>query len=217
MNLVDVFASRLRSRKWIWVELPASRTSERFRPCALIKKALVVLSVLHAATAWAQDVQWRTKFGTEGGAEAQGVAADGTGVYVAGDNHGTFPGEPSAGGGPAETDAFVCRYDGAGAQVWCRQFGTAVEAVARGVAADGTGVYVAGHDSLSKVGIPPPPTSLPTLVDPVPDPTACPHPCLLVGSGITVDADKLATLGRQVNGVAADGPLREEFFILTLA
>jgi len=157
MNLVDVFASRLRSRKWIWVELPASRTSERFRPCALIKKALVVLSVLHAATAWAQDVQWRTKFGTEGGAEAQGVAADGTGVYVA------------------------------------------------------------GHDSLSKVGIPPPPTSLPTLVDPVPDPTACPHPCLLVGSGITVDADKLATLGRQVNGVAADGPLWEEFFILTLA
>jgi hypothetical protein len=68
------------------------------------------------------------------------VAADGS-VYVAGATVGTFPGQTSAG----SVDAFVRKYDAAGAEVWTRQFGTTSGDQARGVAvaADGS-VSVAG-------------------------------------------------------------------------
>ena len=89
----------------------------------------------------ATGLLWTHEFGTAAYDEARGVAADGFGVYVAGSTNGAFPGETSAG----TTDAFLRKYDTAGNVVWTRQFGTSAGEEARGVAADSSGVYVAGH------------------------------------------------------------------------
>src|SRR5262249_57141270 len=69
-----------------------------------------------------------------------GVAAAASGVTVVGDTGGTLPGQVSAGGG----DAFVRTYDADGNELWTQQFGTDSNDGAFGVAADATGVYVAG-------------------------------------------------------------------------
>src|SRR5262249_45987744 len=53
---------------------------------------------------------------------------------------GIFPGQTSA----DQADAFVRKYDASGNELWTRQFGTAGIDVAHAVAADATGVYVAG-------------------------------------------------------------------------
>src|SRR5205085_2866670 len=83
---------------------------------------------------------WTRQFGT-GGADCVGaVAVDASGVYVAGYTHGTLPGQSSAG----DEDAFVRKYDAAGNELWTRQFGAFGTERAFGVAADGSGVYVAG-------------------------------------------------------------------------
>src|SRR5262249_59490266 len=72
---------------------------------------------------------------------AFGVAVDASGVYVAGDTDGTLPGQTGAGG----RDAFVRKYDGAGNQLWTRQFGTSgFFDSALGVAVDASGGFVAG-------------------------------------------------------------------------
>ena len=88
---------------------------------------------------------WTRQFGSAGRTEALGVAVDGTGnVYVAGHNSLNLPGQISAGG----FDAFVRKYDSAGNELWTRQFGSAGDDRATGVAAaDGAGnVYVAGFN-----------------------------------------------------------------------
>ena len=90
--------------------------------------------------------QWTRQFGSvtaSGFAEADaalGVAADASGVYVAGIVGGASPGQTSTG----ESDAYVRKYDAAGNEVWTRQFGTADEDGASGVCVDASGVYVAG-------------------------------------------------------------------------
>ena len=86
---------------------------------------------------------WIRQFGTDGTEYAWSVAADATGVYVAGHTEGQFPGQAKA-GGPDDLDAFLRRYDLDGNLLWTRQFGTADEDRAYGVAADGTGVVVTG-------------------------------------------------------------------------
>jgi hypothetical protein len=67
--------------------------------------------------------------------QANSVAADASGVYVAGT---TFNSSGSA------NNAFVLKYDGSGSLLWKREWGGAGYDVAFSVAADVSGVYVAG-------------------------------------------------------------------------
>ena len=85
------------------------------------------------------NVSWTQQFGTSGYDYASGLAADATGVYVAGTTSGSFPGETLQG----STDGFVRKYDVRGDVLWTRQFGTSTYAAALAVAAD-AGVYVTG-------------------------------------------------------------------------
>lgn len=95
---------------------------------------------------------WTQRFGTSIGITifAHGIAADATGIYVAGSTFGTLPGEPNAGG----SDAFVRKYDFDGQELWTQQFGSAGLDVASGVTVDGTGVYVTGTTDGTFVGQP---------------------------------------------------------------
>lgn len=92
---------------------------------------------------------WTRQFGTARADDALGVAVDSSGVYVAGRTEGTLPGQTSAGG----FDAFVRKYDLNGNELWTRQFGSGTRPSlspfdsAQAVAADSTGVYVAGFVS----------------------------------------------------------------------
>jgi len=86
------------------------------------------------------DVLWTRQFGTSSDDFANGVATDGSNVYVAGQTAGTFPGQTYAG----SYDAFVRKYDVSGGALWTRQFGTTREERALGVSADMSSVYVAG-------------------------------------------------------------------------
>jgi len=83
---------------------------------------------------------WTRQFGTTGRDQVSGVAVNASGVYVTGFTEGTLPGQISVG----NTDAFVRKYDASGNVVWTRQFGSAPYAVASGVTADASGVFVAG-------------------------------------------------------------------------
>ncbi len=84
---------------------------------------------------------WIRQLGTSEYDLTKGVVSDASGgVYVAGQTNGTLGGQ-SVGG----FDAWLAHYDGAGNQVWIRQFGTSsweyVYAVARDILG---GVYVTG-------------------------------------------------------------------------
>lgn len=84
---------------------------------------------------------WTRQFGTAFPDAASGLALDGTGIYVSGQTGGAFSGETSFG----QADVFLRKYDFDGNVLWTRQFGTADNDINRGgVAADATGIYVAG-------------------------------------------------------------------------
>jgi hypothetical protein len=93
----------------------------------------------------AGNARWTRQFGAgqTGAASASGVAVDATGaVYVAGWVQGALPGAAPAGLG----DAFLRKYDAAGAEVWTRQFGGAAHDQATTVKVDTVGdVYLAGQ------------------------------------------------------------------------
>jgi hypothetical protein len=91
---------------------------------------------------------WTREVGTAGDDVVNAVAADSSGVYVAGVTDGTFPGATNAG----HEDAFLQKYDTNGNLLWTQQFGTANQDVADGVAVDSTGVYVAGSTAGSLDG-----------------------------------------------------------------
>lgn len=102
-----------------------------------------------AADAWvrkynsAGTAQWTRQFGAGSFAAALGVAVDGTDVYVVGVTDNALPGQTNGGG--FLDDAFVRKYNSAGTILWTRQFGTADNDSATGVAVDGNGkVYVTG-------------------------------------------------------------------------
>jgi hypothetical protein len=77
---------------------------------------------------------WTRQFGTAGSDIATAAAADGNGVYVAG-NTVSVP-----------SDTFVRRYDSNGNLLWNRQFGTLFGGeVTEAAAADSTGVYITGR------------------------------------------------------------------------
>jgi hypothetical protein len=90
---------------------------------------------------WTRQFGTDSVFGTFGGDEANSIAVDATGVYVVGTTAGALPGQTNAG----TMDAFVRKYDLDGTELWTRQFGTAGGDDGNGVAADGSGVYVAGR------------------------------------------------------------------------
>jgi hypothetical protein len=78
---------------------------------------------------------WSRQIGTTARDEAHGVAPDGAGgVYICGFTAGGLSG-PSAG----NFDTWLARYDGAGNQIWIRQFGTTANDGAYGVTPDGVG------------------------------------------------------------------------------
>ena len=83
---------------------------------------------------------WTQQFGTTSFDVANTIAVDATGVYVAGNTGGAIPGQVMVGSG----DAFVRKYDTAGAELWTRQFGATSSTEAFAIAVDATGVYVGG-------------------------------------------------------------------------
>src|SRR5206468_278053 len=92
------------------------------------------------------DIDWLRQFGSysnpgPGQDPARSVVADGN-VYVVGDiPFAALPGQTSAG----DADAYVRKYDASGTELWTRQFGTADDDLANGIAVDGSGVYVTGY------------------------------------------------------------------------
>ncbi|TLZ70454.1 MAG: hypothetical protein E6K10_07935 [Methanobacteriota archaeon] len=96
-------------------------------------------------------IMWTRQFGTAGGDNAYGVTLDASGVYVAGDTTGTFPGETNAG----ISDVFLRKYDADGAVLWTHQFGTSGSDVYLNnaccltgpIAVDASGMYLAGSTS----------------------------------------------------------------------
>src|SRR2546425_1032036 len=66
------------------------------------------------------NVLWTRQFGSSDFDQADNVAVDASGAYVAGVTAGAFPGQTSAG----SADAFVIKYDTSGNVLWTRQFGS---------------------------------------------------------------------------------------------
>src|SRR5207248_3308146 len=84
------------------------------------------------------NVQWTRQFG---GTQvpfvspydyANGVAADASGMYAAGDTTAVLPGQTNTGG----SDVYVRKYDPDGNLLWTREFGTAADESGNGVAVD---------------------------------------------------------------------------------
>lgn len=88
--------------------------------------------------------RWVHQFGTEADDEVLGAAVDADGnVWLVGATAGDL-----AGAGAGGVDAFVRKLDGDGLVLWTRQFGTAAEDVATGVAVDEAGNgFVVGFTS----------------------------------------------------------------------
>jgi outer membrane protein assembly factor BamB len=101
----------------------------------------ILFTLLTAAPSTGQDISWITQFGTPGVDETLASAADASGVYVAGNTTLALEGQSSTGG----VDAFLRKYDRAGALQWTVQFGTPLNDFGQDVAVDATGVYVVGQ------------------------------------------------------------------------
>jgi hypothetical protein len=88
---------------------------------------------------------WTRQFGTSAFDDVRDVAVDSSdNVYVAGLTLGTLPGQENLG----NYDAFVRKYDGAGNEIWTRQFGTSDNDRAGDVAVDGSNnAYLLGITS----------------------------------------------------------------------
>ena len=96
---------------------------------------------VRAVSATDGSLVWSRQFGSSNDLmDVASVAADATGVYVAGSLYNALPGQTSAG----RRDGFVRKYDLAGDEVWTRQFGTARIDSATAVALGGGGVFVTG-------------------------------------------------------------------------
>jgi len=84
---------------------------------------------------------WIRQLGTHENEMVHGLAPDGAGgVFVSGETSGWL-----TSGGQGVSDVWLARYDGAGNQLWIRQFGTTKSDDVSAAAADGAGgVYLAG-------------------------------------------------------------------------
>lgn len=83
---------------------------------------------------------WTRQFGTSSYDYAWAISVDSSGIYVAGQTFGAFPGETWAGW----YDVFVRKYDVNGNEVWTRQFGSSAQDYPYAISTDSSGVYVAG-------------------------------------------------------------------------
>jgi hypothetical protein len=94
----------------------------------------------------AGDELWVRQFGTGYCDYAWGVVVDTIGnIYVAGSTYGTLPEQTGAGIPGYALDIYVRKYDGAGNEIWTRQFGSTENDDARGIAVDNAGnVYICG-------------------------------------------------------------------------
>lgn len=95
---------------------------------------------------WAREFAWFHLVSTPSPnhVSPQALAVDPTGVYLVGSTNVALPGSSRAG----FEDAFVQKFDAAGAPLWTRQFSSSSDwASANGVAVDATGVYLAGEAS----------------------------------------------------------------------
>ena len=95
---------------------------------------------------------WISQFGTGGADFALSVAPDGAdGAYVTG-----YTDDRLAGANAGSYDVLLARYDGAGNQIWIRQFGTAYWDGTYSVVPDGAGgAYVGGWTEGSLFGLNP--------------------------------------------------------------
>jgi enterochelin esterase-like enzyme len=92
-------------------------------------------------------VSWTRQLGSPGEDKGMAVAAGGGGVYVAG-FVGDVVGSPVPGSTLGGTDGVLARFGEDGTPTWTRQFGTASDDQAWGVAADGSGnATVAGFSA----------------------------------------------------------------------
>jgi len=121
--------------------LPRMLSTRASRTCSL-RRTLASLAIsIPALPAIAQNQLWVRQLGTSAQDDVRASAPDGSGgVYVCGATWGALGG-PYAGNG----DAWMARYDSAGAQLWIRQLGTPFEDWGTAAATDGSGgVYVGG-------------------------------------------------------------------------
>src|SRR5258708_39884864 len=70
-----------------------------------------------------------------------GVGSGGSGVFLVGNTLGILPGQTSSG----NYDSYIRKYDTSGNEIWTLQFGTTSSDRANGVAANSSGVYIAGN------------------------------------------------------------------------
>ena len=117
--------------------------------------ALLALAWCHSAGA--QTLQWARQFASASHNAIYGIAADSSGVYVAGDTQGALPGQSAVN---ILEDGFLRKYDPSGAVLWTREFAfNGASAFTRpftanGVAVDSTGVYVVGTTEVASGQIP---------------------------------------------------------------
>ncbi len=84
---------------------------------------------------------WARQFGTGVSDIPYGAGSDGSGVYLVGTTFGILPGQTSSG----DYDSYVRKYDAGGNEIWTLQFGSTSDDRANGVAANSSGVYIAGN------------------------------------------------------------------------
>ena len=103
--------------------------------------SIVGTFVTNIEPAAAVNLEWTRQLGTSAREDNYGVSADGLGnVYISGYTQGSLQGSNAG-----ARDAFVAKYDAAGARLWIKQLGTTVDDRGWGVSADGIGnVYLAG-------------------------------------------------------------------------
>jgi hypothetical protein len=87
------------------------------------------------------DIEWITQFGTPGSDGAWKIGVAGPTIFVSGNTDGQFPGETKVGG----NDGFVAAFGHDGALRWARQFGTAGNENAPGLAVDHEGAVAVGR------------------------------------------------------------------------
>lgn len=92
-----------------------------------------------------QTIDWSQQFGTIETDEALAIAVDSSGVYAAGFTGGILPDLDKVG----RRDAFVRKFNAAGAVLWTRQFGSEFDDEAKAIAAAGEAIYVAGDLGVS--------------------------------------------------------------------
>ena len=84
---------------------------------------------------------WARQFGTGVSDIPYGAGSDGNGAYLVGTTFGILPGQTSSG----NYDSYIRKYDSGGNEIWTLQFGTKSSDRANGVAANSSGVYIAGN------------------------------------------------------------------------